>query len=188
MWELRDRWWREMGGGMGELSAGVQVPLCCWGQRRGSGREGGNTARPVCVWQGLAPGLSFPPPPQTPPILNTNTYTQCAADAGLQWCGAKVHSVSVWGSDSLSEFYLPHKKEDTSEVFEPLTAASDLPLRCLVEGRPLNYGCERAVISIVEASRKCQKGAKNPPKKPLHPQTGYGIKRTHFLSFWGALR
>lgn len=50
-------------------------------------------------------------------------------------------------------------------MFEPLTAASDLPLRCLVEGRPLNYGCERAVISIVEASRKCQKGAKNPPEK-----------------------
>lgn len=84
MWELRDRWWREMGGGMGELSAGVQVPLCCWGQRRGSGREGGNTARPVCVWQGLAPGLSSPPSPNPPHPQYKHIHPVCC------WCGAAV--------------------------------------------------------------------------------------------------
>lgn len=71
MWELRDRWWREMGGGMGELSTGVQVPPCCWGQRRGTGRGGHSRA-----WLQAFYPLNTPHPPS-----NRNTYTQCV----LMW-------------------------------------------------------------------------------------------------------
>lgn len=78
MWECGDRWWREKGGGMGELSAGVQVAASGREQRRS--REGGWRER-----RHSRPGPVAGPAQAPKPRTNTCTRV-CWCAASLMCC------------------------------------------------------------------------------------------------------